>query len=165
MADRHALVDHLHARSLGAGDMFLRVVAGGLQHLDAVLDDDIEVARVRRRVDRRQQRQVHAEWLVGHIAATADFLAQRLGGRLRQRGEDAQPAGVGDGRGHFRVADPLHAALDDRVADAKQFGDSSLHDCPFCCQQAGLAGVRASLRRGAAPCFVGSDDCGRRILH
>jgi hypothetical protein len=39
----------------------------------------------------------------------------------------AQAAGVGHRGGQLREADKVHAALDDRVLDAEQFSDASLH--------------------------------------
>ena len=53
-------------------------------------------------------------------------LPQRLRRRLGQRGEEAERAGVGDGRDQLGAADPLHAALDDRVLDAEHFGEARL---------------------------------------
>ena len=46
---------------------------------------------------------------------------------LRQAGDDAEAAGVGDRRCHLGKADIVHAALDDRMLDAEQFGDAGLH--------------------------------------
>ena len=40
--------------------------------------------------------------------------------RLRQRGDQAERAGIGDGGDQLGAADPLHAALDDRVLDAER---------------------------------------------
>ena len=57
-------------------------------------------------------------------AAARDFFGQILRRRLRQRGDEAERAGVGDGRDQFGAADPLHAALHDRVLDADEFGES-----------------------------------------
>ncbi|MNZ92962.1 hypothetical protein D3C78_1120100 [compost metagenome] len=127
MADGHALVDHLHAGGLGPSDVLAGVVAGGFEDLHAAFDDYVEVLVVGRRVDRRQQGDVHAERLVGHRPAAFDLARQILGGRLGQRGEDAQAAGVGDRRGHLGAADPHHAALDDRVLDAEHFRDTGFH--------------------------------------
>ena len=83
----------------------------------------LQVLRVRRRRDRRQDREVHAERLIGHGAAARDLLPQILGCRLRECREDAEPARVGDCRGEFGRADPLHAALNDRIFDFEKFGD------------------------------------------
>jgi hypothetical protein len=85
------------------------------------------VAGVVGRLDGGQKREVHAEGLVGHLAAARDLARQQLGRALRQAGDDAQPAGVGDGRGQLGKADEVHAALDDGVLDAEQFGDAGLH--------------------------------------
>ena len=95
------------------------------------VDDGLAVFRVGRRLDRGQDGQVDAERLVGHVAAARDFLGELLRRRLRQRGDQAERAGIGDGRDQLGAADPLHAALDDRVFDANKLGESRLHVCPL----------------------------------
>ena len=106
--------------------MILRLVAGGLHDLDAALDDGLAVFRVRRRLDRGKNGQIDAERLVGQAAAACDFFRQILGRRLRQRGDKAERAGIGD-RGHqFGASHPLHAALHDRVFDPDERGKSGL---------------------------------------
>ena len=78
-----------------------------------------------------QNGEVHAERLVGHVAAARDFLGEVFRRRLRQRGDQAERAGIGDGRDQLGASDPLHAALHDRVFDADQFGEPRLdHDLP-----------------------------------
>ena len=52
------------------------------------------------------------------------FLAQVVRRRLRQRGNKAESACIRDRGDKLRPADPLHAALDDRVLDPEQFGES-----------------------------------------
>ncbi len=129
MADAGAFVDDLDAVLLEFGDVFLRLVAGGLDDLDAGLDDGLAVFRIGRRLDRGQNGEVHAERLVGHVAAACDFLGEVFRRRLRQRGDQAERAGIGDGGDELGAADPLHAALDDRVLDANELGESRLdHD-------------------------------------
>ena len=113
--------------SLRLRDEVLGIVAGGLDDLDAALDDRLQILGVRRRRDRGQDRQVHAERLVGHAAAALDLLAQILRRRLRQRGQDAEAAGIRDRGCQFGSADPLHAALNDRIFDAEQLGDLRSH--------------------------------------
>ena len=124
VADAGAFVHDHDAVLLEFGDVFLRLVAGGLDDLDAALDDGLAIFRVGRRLDRGQDGEVDAERLVGQAAAARDFLGQILRRRLRQRGDEAERAGVGDGRDQFGAADPLHAALHDRVFDADEFGKS-----------------------------------------
>ena len=126
VADAGAFVHDHDAVLLEFGDMFLRLVAGGLDDLDAALDDRLAIFGVRRRLDRGQDGQVDAERLVGQVAAARDFLGQILRRRLGQRGDEAERAGIGDGGDQFGAADPLHAALHDRVLDAHKFGKSRL---------------------------------------
>ena len=126
MAHRGALVDHLDAGVLELGQEGLGVVAGGLDDLDARIDDGVDVFAVGPRHQGRQDGAVDAERLVGHLAAALDLLAQVLGRRLGQRGEDAERAGVGDGRRQFGAPDPLHATLHDRVLDAEHLGEARL---------------------------------------
>jgi len=50
---------------------------------------------------------------------------------LRQRGDEAERAGIGDRGDQFGPANPLHSALYDRVLDTDEFGKSRLdHFCP-----------------------------------
>ena len=127
MAHRRALVDNLDPGLFQGRHPALRVVAGRLDHLHAAVDDRLDVAGVVRRRDRGQERQVHAERLVGHCPAAGDLLGQVLRRALGETCDQSQPPRVGNRRGQFREADEVHAALDDRVLNAEQFGDASLH--------------------------------------
>jgi hypothetical protein len=132
VANRRALVNDLHARLLQRLHERLRAAAGGLDDLHAAVDDDAHVLVVRRRHEHRQNREIHAEGLVGHLVAARDLLLEIGRRRLREAGDDAEPAGVGDGRGHLGVADVMHAALNDGVLDAEKLGDAGLHwSCPL----------------------------------
>ncbi|MNP40488.1 hypothetical protein D3C76_1341350 [compost metagenome] len=105
-------------------------VAGGFDDRHAILDDRIDVLVVRRRADGRENGHVDPERVVGHLPATTDFLGQRFRGRLGKPGQHAQAPSVGDGRGEFGATYPLHAALHDRITDAKHFGNTCFHnDC------------------------------------
>ncbi len=112
-------MDDLDAGLFQRRQPFLRVVAGGLDDLHAAFDDRLDIARIVGRRDRRQEGEVHAERLVGHLAAARDFLGEQLGRALGQAGDDAEAAGVGDRRGQFGEADKMHAALDDRVLECR----------------------------------------------
>jgi hypothetical protein len=79
--------------------VLLRAAARGLHDLDAALDDRGDVFRIGRRGERRQEGEVHAERLVGHVAAARDFFRQKLRRLLRQPGDDAETAGIGHGGG------------------------------------------------------------------
>jgi len=76
--DAGALVQDLDPGGPERGQVFGRVESGGLHHRDTGLDDRRPVLRVRRRVDRRQDRQVHAERFVRHVPAPPDLGDQIL---------------------------------------------------------------------------------------
>ena len=126
MADGGAFMDDDDAMRLEIIDMFLRLVAGGLDDLDAAVDDRLAILRIGRRIDRGQDGEVHAQGLVRHRPAAVDLAAQIVRRRLGQGGKDAQAPGIGDGGGQFGAADPHHAALHDRMFDAAQFGETRL---------------------------------------
>ncbi len=110
-------------------DMLLGLVAGGLDDLDAGLDDGLAVFGIGRRLDRGQDGEVHAERLVGHVAAAGDFLHQVLGRRLRQGREEPERAGVGDGRGQLGAPDPLHSPLNNGVLHPEHLRESRADHC------------------------------------
>ena len=123
MPHRGALVQHLDPVVVEHRQMRRRVGARGLDDLDAGVDDHLAVLVVRRRVDRRQDRQVHAERLVGQIPALGDLVRQVRRRRLRQRGDEPQRTRIRHGRNEFGTADPLHAALHDGVLDPEGLGE------------------------------------------
>jgi hypothetical protein len=110
--------------------VLLRAAARGLHDLDAALDDRGDVFRIGRRGERRQEGEVHAERLVGHVVAARDFFRQKLRRLLRQAGDDAETAGIGHRGRKLGAADEVHAALDDGMADAEHFGDGCVHVNP-----------------------------------
>jgi hypothetical protein len=81
------------------------IVAGSLDNLDALLDNDITILGVGRRSHGWEQRQVNAKGLVCHGTAPADLAAEMLGSGLRQGGQDSKTSSVGDGRGELGSAD------------------------------------------------------------
>ena len=122
MTDAGAFVHDHDAVFLEFRDVLLRLVAGGLDDLDAALDDGLAIFRVGRRLDRGKNGQIDAERLVGQAAAARDLLHEVLGRRLRQCGDEAERAGVGDRRDQLGASHPLHSALHDRVFDAHELG-------------------------------------------
>ena len=120
-------MDHLEARLLERRQPLLWVVASRLHGLDAAVDDGADVAGVVGRAHGRQEGEVHAERLVRHLAAARDFPGEVLRRALGQAGDDAEPTGLRNRGGHLGEADKMHAALDDRMLDAEQFGDARLH--------------------------------------
>ena len=124
---RGAFVDHLDAGGLQRRHVLFGAAAGGFDRLDAAFPDRGDIFRIGRRGECRQEGQVHAERLVGHVTALGDFLGEQFRRALRQAGDDAEPTGIGDRGSELGEADIMHAALDDRVLDAKQFGDRGLH--------------------------------------
>ena len=128
MAHRRALVDHLDAGFLELRQVCLRVAAGGFDEAHASVDDGVDVTRIVGGGNARQECQVHAEGLVGHLAAAGNFVGEVLRSLLRQAGDDAQSAGIRHRGRQLGEADEMHAALNDGVFDAEEFGDAGFHD-------------------------------------
>src|SRR4051812_46843675 len=129
MAHGRAFMDDLDAARLQRGHVLLRASPGGLDDLNSAFDDGIDVFRVGRAFEAGQESKIDAERLVGHVVAAGDFLCERLRRFLRQAGDDAEAAGIRYSGRELGEADEMHAALDDRMLDAQQFGDSRLHWC------------------------------------
>jgi hypothetical protein len=129
VADAGAFVHDHDAVLLEFGDVFLRLVAGGLDDLDAALDDGLAVFGIRRRFYRRQDGEIDAERFLREAAAARDFLGQVFRRRLRQRGDKTERPGIGDSGDQLGAADPLHPALHDRMLDPDQFGKSRFYHC------------------------------------
>jgi hypothetical protein len=121
--DAGALVHHLDPGFAVGGQEGLGVAAGGLDDLDPAVHDRPRVLLVRRRVDRGQDGQVHAERLVGEFARALDLAPEVVGRGLGQCGDETEPTGIGDGRDEFGPADPHHPALHDRVFDTEGLGE------------------------------------------
>lgn len=113
VADGGALVQDDDAGGLELADDGAGRVTGGLDDLDALVDDGLRVGRVVGRQHGGQQRQVDGEGVLGQGAAALDLGAEGLGGGEDEGRDDAQTAGVGDGRGEVCGADVHHAALND----------------------------------------------------
>lgn len=124
MAHGGALVDHLNAVSTEFGDVLAGVVAGGFDDGDSRLDDGCAIFGIGHRLLRRQQGQVDPERPIGQLAAAGNLRSQCLRARLGQRRQRRQATGVGHRRNHLGTADPLHAALHDRVFDAEGLGET-----------------------------------------
>ena len=134
VADRGAFVEDFDAVRLQHFPNFThRRGACGFDDLDATIDDCLRIGLVIGGVDCREDGHVYAERLVGHRPAFFDFLAQRLGGRLGQCGDDAKAASVRYRAREFGIADALHPALHDRMFDTQHFGDARLesHETSF----------------------------------
>ena len=127
---RRALVNDLDAVLLQHRQVLLGTAARGLDDAHAAFDDGLDEFGVRRVGERRQERQVHPERLVGHFVAALDRRCELLGRAQRQGRDHAEAARVGNGRREFGQTDEMHAALDDRVLDAKELGDAGLHGRP-----------------------------------
>jgi hypothetical protein len=102
------------------------VVARGLDDRHALVDDHLRALAVGRRVDRRQDREVDPERLVGQLTAAVDLARERVRGGLRQRGDAPQRAGVRDRGDELGAPDPLHPTLHDGVLNAEHLGESGL---------------------------------------
>ena len=84
VSDRGALVQNDNAGLLQLLDYRTRVVAGGFDDLDTFLDNHLGVCGVVGRVEGGEEGQVDAEGVLGHGAASSDFLAQIFGGGLSE---------------------------------------------------------------------------------
>ena len=115
------------ARVLHAANKVLGAVARRFHDLHAAVDDDLQVLAVGRRIDRGQDGEVHTKGPVGQGAGAGNLVRQRLRRGLGEGREHAQSPCVGHGRDQLGLAHPLHAALNDGVADAQQFGDACFH--------------------------------------
>ena len=105
----------------------MRVIACGLDRLDAAVDDGLYVAGVVGFLERRQKSEIHTKGLVGHLAAATDFIGQVLRRALCQSGDDAQAARVGNSCSQFGKAYIVHTALNNGVADTEHVCDESFH--------------------------------------
>lgn len=90
MADGSALVEDDNAGLLELLDNGTGVVSSGLNDLDALVNDDLGVGTVVGRYHGREESQVDTEGVLGHFAASSDFLAQVFRGGL---GEGSQLEG------------------------------------------------------------------------
>ena len=124
MAHRRALVDDLDAGGVQFRQERLGVVTRRLHDLDPGRNDRVDIFAVGPGHQGRQDREIDAERLVGHLAAALDLLHQIIGRRLRQAREKPQRARVRDRRRQLGPPNPLHAALHDRVLDAEHFGEA-----------------------------------------
>ena len=127
VAHRGALVDHLDPGVLQRRQQIDRVAPRRLDHLHPAVDDRLDQPGIVGRGQGRQDGEVHAEGLVGHVLAARDLVGELFGRALRQAGDDPEPARIGDGGGHLGKADIVHPALDDGVLDPEHFGDGGLH--------------------------------------
>ena len=109
--DGGALVQHDAAGLLELGDDGARRVAGCLDDLDALVDDDLGIGVVVGGHKRREQRDVDTERLARHGPAPADLLAQPLRLGENERRDDTQAARVGHGTGHLGGSDMLVASV------------------------------------------------------
>ena len=151
MAHAGAFVDHLHAGFLEARQMRLRIVARRLDDFDAACDDRFAVFVVRNRIDRRQDGEVHAERLVGHLTAALHFLVERLRRPGGMRGDEAQRAGIGHRADQFGAAHASHAAAGDRRLHAEHLGEARLdHDRPVSNADASERVARRALAQAAS---------------
>src|ERR1700741_5152242 len=84
------------------------VIACSLDHLDAFLDNNLDVFGVRWRNNGRQERQVNTKRLVSHGSASSNLLSQILRCGLRQSGQNSKTTSIRNSRSHFCCTNPLH---------------------------------------------------------
>jgi hypothetical protein len=102
-------------------DMFLRLVAGCLDNLDAALDDGLAVFGIRRRLDRGQDGEIHAKRLVSHAATARNLSRKVFRRRLRQRGDKPERPGISDGRHQLGAAALVVPTYSGRTASTADF--------------------------------------------
>jgi hypothetical protein len=124
-------VDYLDPGFFHHGQPLLRVVAGCFHGFHAAIDNGLDIGGVVRRFEDRQESQVDAKGFVGHFITAGDLLREVLGRGLGQPGNNAQGAGVGDGRSKFSKSDIVHSTLDNRMFDAKKFCNACFHFIQF----------------------------------
>jgi hypothetical protein len=102
-------------------DDLLRIAGRGGDELHALIDDEIDDARIAH----EGERDVHAEGLGRERAHLPDLALDRveLAGRSL---DDAHATGVGDGACKLGARDPAHRRLDDRIIDTEHLGDAVL---------------------------------------
>jgi hypothetical protein len=115
-------VEHHEPRVLQQRGVARRVAGRRGDEPHSVLDDEVDD----RRVAHEQLRDVDAERLVGEVAHLADLVAYRVE-LTRGRLDDPEAAGVRHRGGELRPRDVAHGCLHDRVLDAEQLRDTSVH--------------------------------------
>jgi len=105
MAYGGTFMDDGDAVRLEVVDMLLGTMACRLDDRHAAVDDRPAIFGIGRRRDRRQDRQVHPERLVGHGPAAVDFTPQIVGRRLSERGQHSQPTRIGHRRSQLGADD------------------------------------------------------------
>jgi len=112
-------VEHGESGRLEIGGVTGRVAGRGRDEPHALVDHELDDVGV----PHEGLGDVDAERLVGEVPHLADLLPHRVQ-LARRRLDDAESAGVGDGRGQLGPSDPSHRGLHDRVLDPEQFGDT-----------------------------------------
>ena len=107
--------------------ILFRAATGGFNNAHTTGDNRFDIARIIRIGEARQEGEVHTKRLVGHVIAFGNFIGQIFRRGLRQAGNDAKAAGIGNGSRHFGKADMVHAALNDRMLNAEKFSDTGFH--------------------------------------
>jgi len=96
-----------------------RVAGAGGNHRYGLIEHQLyELVDVR-----REQHEIDAERLVGERLGSTDLLAEEIG-RHVSGPDDADAAGVADCGGELGGRGPGHTALNDRVLDAQERGES-----------------------------------------
>lgn len=111
MPDRCALVEDNAAGLLELGNHRPGRVAGSLDDLDALVNDDLGVGLVIWGDESRQESDVDTEWLAGQLPALPDLLAEALGLWEDEGSNNAQAAGVGHSARHLSVSNMLATVL------------------------------------------------------
>lgn len=117
--DRGAFVEDNGASLLQLGNNRTRAVTSGLDYLDALVDDDLGVGGIVWWYKSRQQCDIDAKGVFGHVSTPPNFISQILGCRLGESCEDTQASRVRNSSGQLSISNVLHATLYDRNLDAQ----------------------------------------------
>ena len=110
--------------SCSTGEPLLRVVARGLNHFDAAVEDGVDVARVVGAADDGQEGEVHPGTVCRSGRGTSRSPRPAAGVGWVRPVMMPNPPALLTAAAEFSEPDVVHAALDDGVLDAEQFGDA-----------------------------------------
>jgi len=119
MADRGALVQDRGTGGFELLDDGPWAVAGRLDNVNLLLDDDAGVGGVVRGDHGGEESEVDAEGVLCHGAAAPDLFAQVLGCGLGEGRQDSKSSSVTDGAGKLGISNPLHSTLHNGDSDAE----------------------------------------------
>jgi len=125
VSDGRALVQDCGSDSLELLDNWARAVSCRLHNPDALIDDNLCVCAIVRWDHCWEESDVDTEWVLGEGLRLANLLTEVFRCWLCEGSEETETAGIGNSGGHFSVANPLHATLDNRNCERRLSAISS----------------------------------------